>query len=237
MSDKKVRSLQRVIEIAAKAFASRKFNEVSISEISEEAHCSTSTIYAAFGSKENLFQDAMAHLLQTQSPVVEQPAGSRSSLNTLLGFAEARIRTLASPVRRGAIRAISAQPELAEPLIDCLKSQECGRVTRLIQTEIAACVEAGVLRRLDTQVIAYMIMAVTAYEPLVYGLLYGDDKSVDIMRLLRKVFTPLVTEVGEMQLRAYFGEVDKDAAPFPSDQNNVVVAYDFPVGERRRSIR
>jgi AcrR family transcriptional regulator len=236
MSDKKVRSLQRVIEIAAQAFASRKFNEVSISEISEAAHCSTSTIYAAFGNKENLFQDAMSYLLQTQPPAAE-PTGARSSLNTLLGFAEARIRTLSSPVRRGAIRAISGQPELAEPLIDCLKSQECGLVARLIQTEIASCVEAGVLRRLDPQVIAYTIMAVTAYEPLVYGLLYGDNKSVDIMKLLRRVFTPLVTEAGEAQLRAYFGESDKDAAGFAGDQNNVVVAYDFPAGERRRSIR
>ncbi|MDB5423240.1 MAG: TetR/AcrR family transcriptional regulator [Phenylobacterium sp.] len=230
MSDKKVRSLQRVVEIAAQAFSSRKFNDVSISEISEAARCSTSTIYSTFGSKENLFLDAMSHVLTTTAPGPTAVMGP--SLHVLLGFAEARIRALANPARRGAVRAISSQIDFALPVVEALAGQQCGQVAQLLNAEITSCIEAGILRPLEPQLVAYSVMAVTAYEPLVYGLLYGDDKTVDVMKLLRRVFLPLVSEEGRRQLNAYLGEAARDGAPAANED---VVPLAFP--KRRRAAR
>ncbi len=209
MSDKKVRSLQRVIEVAGEAFACRKFNDVSISEISEVARCSTSTIYAVFGNKEALFLNAMSHLLKTTAP--RPSPEQRPSLHILLSFAEARIRALANPVRRGAVRAISSQIDLASPLIDMLAHQQCGEVARLLQAEVVHCVESGVIRPLEPHLIVYTVMAVTAYEPVVYGLLYGDEKAVDVMKLVERAFLPLVSAEGARQLAAYLGQAPVEA--------------------------
>ncbi|AZS19247.1 MULTISPECIES: TetR/AcrR family transcriptional regulator [unclassified Caulobacter] len=209
MSDKKVRSLQRVIEVAGEAFACRKFNDVSISEISEVARCSTSTIYAVFGNKEALFLNAMSHLLKTTAP--RPSPEQRPSLHILLSFAEARIRALANPVRRGAVRAISSQIDLASPLIDMLAHQQCGEVARLLQAEVVHCVESGVIRPLEPHLIVYTVMAVTAYEPVVYGLLYGDEKAVDVMKLVERAFLPLVSAEGARQLATYLGKAPVEA--------------------------
>lgn len=212
MSDKKAHSLERVIEVAAQAFSTRKFEDVSVNEISERAHCSTSTIYMSFGSKENLFLEAMKHLLDETRPGPMTEKGP--SLHTLLGFAEARIRALANPARRGTIRAISSDPDLAKPLIECLAGQQCGQIAQLLNAEIVSCIEGGMLRPFEPQLIAYTIMAVTAYEPLVYGLLYGNERIVDVSKLLGRVFTPLMTAEGELQFRAYLRpKSGREAAP------------------------
>lgn len=228
MSDKKLRSIERAVAAAAEAFSTRRFSEVSVSEISETARCSTSTLYSTFGSKENLFLDAMSHLLQTTAP--GPVSGGGPSLHMLLRFSEARIRALANPVRRGALRAICSQPELASPLIACLADQQCGQVARLLQGEIISCIEGRVLRPLEPQLVAYSMMAVTAYEPLVYGLLYGNDRSVDAMKLLERVFLPLVTEEGRRQLDAYLGKTSGSDSPAANDAA-------APAAERQRAAR
>jgi hypothetical protein len=88
-------------------------------------------------------------------------------------------------------------------LVESLASQQCGQVAQLLEAEIVSCVKAGLLRSFDVQLIAYTVMAVSAYEPLVYGLLYGNDRSVDVMKLLERVFMPLMTTEGERQLKSY----------------------------------
>lgn len=204
MSDKKVRSIERAVEVAARAFAFRKFNDVTIAEISQAAQCSTTTIYAIFGNKEGLFLEAMSHLLQTQVPEVR--SNNRSALCRLVSFAEARVRSLSSPVVRGAVRAISGQIDTAQVLVDHLAEQQCGKVIAILEPQIDACVQHNLLRPLGTENLAYSIMAVTAYEPIVFGMLYGNDKSVDVTGVLRKAFAPLVTPSGEAMLTQLLDE-------------------------------
>jgi len=204
MSDKKVHSVKRAVEVAARAFAFRKFNEVTVAEISQAAQCSTTTIYAIFGNKEGLFLEAMTHLLQTQVPEVR--LNNRSALCRLVSFAEARVRSLSSPVVRGAVRAISGQIDTARTLVDHLAEQQCGKVIAILEPQIDACVQHNLLRPLGSDNLAYAIMAVTAYEPIVFGMLYGNDQSVDITGVLRKAFTPLVTPSGEVMLTQLLDE-------------------------------
>jgi AcrR family transcriptional regulator len=202
MSDKKVLSLRRVLEVAAERFCSRKYADVSIGEISSSAHCSTSTIYSVFGNKENLFVEAILHLDKTRVRSGARFSTSPSSLN-LFRFAEMRVRSLATPERRGAMRAISAQPELARPLFDRIPQPRCGYDTIALNAEIAACVKTGHLRAIEPNIIAYHIVAVTAYEPVVLGLLYGEEPMIDVADVLRKVFLPLVTPEGEQLLEEF----------------------------------
>jgi AcrR family transcriptional regulator len=202
VSDKKVHSLTRVLEVAAGLFCSRKYADVSISEISASAHCSTSTIYAVFGNKENLFLEAILYLNRTRVRSAARFSTSPSSFN-LFRFAEMRIRSLATPQRRGAMRAISAQPELARPLLDRIPHPRCGYDPAALDGEISACVKAGYLRAVKPHIIAYHIVAVTAYEPVVLGLLYGEEPAIDVAEVLRNVFIPLVTPEGERLLEAF----------------------------------
>ncbi len=202
MSDKKVLSLKRAVEAAAEAFSTRSFADVSISDISAESHCSTSTIYAVFGSKEKLFLEAILHIHGGRASFALSSSTSPSLFN-LLRFAEARITSLATPQRRGVMRAISSQPQLAKPILDRIAKPQCGYDPAALEAEITACVRAGYLRAVDPSSIAYHIIAVTAYEPVVLGLLYGDDASLNVPDLVRKVFAPLVTVEGERLLDAF----------------------------------
>jgi hypothetical protein len=70
-------------------------------------------------------------------------------------------------------------------------------------------VEAGLLREVGEDVIVYNIMAGMIYEPLLFGLIFGEETVVRFEDVVRKVFTPLVTEVGRVELEKFLSKMRK----------------------------
>src|SRR5687767_12791453 len=58
MSEKKAKSIERVVEVATALFSRSTFADVSVNHIAALARCSTATIYEVFGSKEDLYRIA-----------------------------------------------------------------------------------------------------------------------------------------------------------------------------------
>lgn len=203
VNDRKARSLERVLDIAAQTFSRRPFDLVSVIDIAEAAHCSTATIYEAYVNKENLFLEAMSRTLKTKGAPRFNPVDAPPSLDTILTYTEARARYLAGPDQRGVSRTLSARPHMMKSLVGDVMTTEHDYVESVLLAEVRAGLAAGLLRRLDPEVIVYNIMAGAVYEPVVYGLMFGDDTPVAFTELVRKVFEPLVSPAGRRQLQAY----------------------------------
>ena len=133
----KIHSLERLLEIAADEFCRRRYEDVSVAEISKLAHCSTATIYDVYCSKDELFRCAMLSRLERNWPAVpsldEGPA-----LLGLLRYFENRLRLLASAPGRRLTAAIAAQRALiGDQFLAELQRQRgvVGEVMVLIATE------------------------------------------------------------------------------------------------------
>lgn len=211
MTDKKVQSLQRVLEYAAKVFATRRFESVSITEIAELARCSTATIYEVYGSKENLFQAAVNYMFDNVAPARITSRRHGDPLANLLAFVEWRARHLADPKERKVRRSLlSQQDRLAQQVCDD-RMNALGELNAFINRAAKDCIDAKLLRDLDVEIVAYNIMAGALYEPFVHCLIYGDEAPVNLREIIRKIFTPLVSAKGALLLKRYLESMDNSA--------------------------
>lgn len=203
MTDKKARSLQRVLEIAAQTFVQQPYENVSVGAIAEAAHCSTATIYDIYRSKQELFLAAISHALyECRTPHFEG-SGNRESLRNLFLYAEARTRFLSSENYRSVRRALSSQAYLTAPLQREFASQQHEMVRADLLPEVIACCEAGLLRPIPAEIVVRNIVAGVVYEASVHEVLQDDEAPIEFDGVIHYIFIPLVTERGEKQLRDY----------------------------------
>lgn len=208
MSNKKLVSIQRALEVAAELFLQRRFEDVSIKEIAAAAHCSATTIYDIYGSKDQLFVEAIAHHNRTwHAPQISPVAGD--SLRPLLDYANARIRFLAHRRSRAAMRAVTARGRRIKEVEREVHEQQS--YFAAVIAEIKSCISSKLLRPYGADVIAYDIIAGVAFEPTIFGQLYGDETPVHVGEIIRKVFTPLVTQAGARELAAYLDTLRDEA--------------------------
>jgi AcrR family transcriptional regulator len=191
--------LDRVREVAAKAFSEQTFEKVSIASIAAEAHCSTATIYQVYGSKQGLFLEAAAYSADIYGWPVLRP-GEPGSLSGLLGYACDRIDYLSSMQTYGYLRSGAAEKEFRAFAQSALT--QCNPFVGVTQ-EVRRAMDAGLLRRTDALAAAYAICAGVGFEAVTHGLLFGSDATVDRLLIVRLIFTPLVTRKGCKQLEIF----------------------------------
>lgn len=207
MTDKKAKSLQRVLEIAAQTFVRQPYENVSVGAIAEAAHCSTATIYDIYRSKQELFLAAISHALYECRTPHLQDSGAEPSLRNLFLYAEARTRFLSSEEYRKVRRALKSQDYLTEPLQREFAAQQHELVRADLLPEVAACIDAALLRTLPPDVIVRNIVAGIVYESTVHELIQGEQAPIDFAEIIHYIFLPLVTAQGERQLREHMAQV------------------------------
>jgi AcrR family transcriptional regulator len=207
MTDKKAKSLQRVLEIAAQTFVQQPYENVSVGAIAEAAHCSTATIYDIYRSKQELFLAAISHALyECHTPHLEG-VGNDVSLRNLFLYTEARTRFLSSPEYRSVRRALKSQTHLTAPLEREFASQQHELVKADLLPEVIACSEAGLLRPIRAENIVRNITAGVVYESTVHEMILGEETPLAVGEAISFIFTPLVTAEGETQLLAYLQQL------------------------------
>lgn len=203
MTEKKRHTIERVTRIAAERFARLPLEKVSVGEIAAAAHCSTATIYEIFGSKEGLYRCALENEMALTPLPKPEHTGGGSPLIALLEFLEDRIRNLSDPDHVTTQRLISTHIALAGDIISPRKDRVQRQLAASIELEVQRAINAGLIRQLDVESVTYILLACSAYEPLVSALFTPQPKEVDVFILLRKTFAPLLTDEGSIAFESW----------------------------------
>jgi AcrR family transcriptional regulator len=201
MSNKKSETLQRVLEIASLLFVEHPFAEVSVITIARLAHCSTTTLYDVFGSKEQLFAAAVRQRLAECLPQLDT-LHERQGLDALLEFTRARIEALSRPTTRAILGAISKQAEILQPVLARQMTEAQRETDETAYRCIRGALAEGSLRPLPEETLRYSIFAVSAYGPGLLSL-YGTQYPVSMSDAIRMTFEPIVSESGKVILERY----------------------------------
>lgn len=218
MSHKKTESLARAVEAAAAMFSEKAFEQVQVAEIAARARCSSATIYEVFETKKGLFRAVQMLRLERQWPHFTNGPGE-ATLVGLMDYLSSRVAGLSKPAMHNFLRSASVDAENSRGNIAYLIERE-SHLGALIG-EVQKCVDAGLLRRGDPSAIAYVMLAGSGYEPVMYGLMFGSDATCDTAAILKMVLGPLVTKRGKAQLKAYIDKsriTGADEATKPSLQ-------------------
>jgi AcrR family transcriptional regulator len=202
MSDKKVHSLERLLEIAADEFCCSRYEDVSVAHISKLAHCSTATIYDIYSSKEELFRRSMLLRLEQSWPGVP-PVGGSSALPDLLYFFENRLRQLSSKRSRSLITAVVAQRAIIGDDFTTELQRQRAIVDKVMARFVENAVKEGSMSAAQPHSIGYLLSAACAYESTLYGLAFGIEYKVDYVHVIRSSFEPLLTPKGLAILDAH----------------------------------
>ena len=208
MTDKKSDSLARVVEAAIRAFSTQRFGDVRIGQIGQEAHCSTATIYDAFGSKEGLFNYVRGQLTQDlprQTPW--EAALAASPLLAILDYLMEVFTALTSPTLSILLTAQNAgEGSGYSPF------EHSGLDFDTVMTNVSAGMEAGLLRQGDPRACTFLLFAGISYEPMLYLAMARRraEERLDPAAILRSIFRPLATEAGERIVEAYVVRLDRD---------------------------
>jgi AcrR family transcriptional regulator len=198
MTHKKAESLQRALDVAATLFTLHRFEGVSIAAIARSAHCSTTTIYDVWSSKEQLFIAAMTARLRAVEIPLPPPGGS--GFEMLLQWALQRVRTLSSPAVCDVWRAVLRQTELMRSEMATALQRGRAGGDQLLKEAIARSIEEGSLRPADPGAIETHFRAVTAHGTLLGGLMCDQSIRLSEQDTLVHLFEPLVTEQGRTLL-------------------------------------
>jgi AcrR family transcriptional regulator len=202
MTNKKSASLQRVLDVAAEFFLASRFESVSMTAIAQAAHCSTTTMYDVYGSKESLFVAAMRARLRP-APIL-RPHGE-SGFKTLLEYALIRISEISTAETRLVVGAVLQQYELMRDIFAAGMDRSREESDLALFELIRSAQQEGMLRPLPEEVVLDSFRCFTAFEPLL-SLFYGSARHVSPRRIVFGLFTPLVTERGEAALRDFIDE-------------------------------
>ncbi len=110
----------RIVEEALRLFAERGFANTSMRQVAEAAGCTKPALYYHFGSKEDLFREAVATCFMSNEPLVQQArAAATDSRGQLVAFAEAMFdRVVANPVRMKLVLSMQNVADKAQPDVD-----------------------------------------------------------------------------------------------------------------------
>jgi len=210
MTSKKKDSLQRVLEAAATLFTSHRFEDVSIAAIASRARCSTTTIYDVWESKEKLFISAMTtRMSQLEIPL---PAPAGSCFERLMHWTVQRVRTLSSQAVCDAWHAMLQQRALmrAEMVAAVFRGRRSG--DDFLNEVIGRAVEEGSLRSLAPATIETHVRAVTTHVSLLAHLLNDPSLQLSERDTVERLFAPLVTAQGQLELTNFLETLDAACA-------------------------
>lgn len=229
MKNRKALSVGRVVQVAEEAFTEHLFEDVSVSEIARRAHCSTATLYDAFGSKEDLFRYVIGRRRRVSWPV-EPAADDDPALASLITFVHRRMQSLGSDQTQAMARAMVQQSAiLAEEVIEGLDMLIASLHSEM-ERWIAAAIEEGSMRSNPIDGVRYLLCAASAYEIMLFPA-YGVRRPIDYAGLLRMAFTPLITESGKTILEGYLSRLGTETQDMPPSSRRWATTN--PAGARR----
>lgn len=151
-----VRTIQRIVEAATRLFLSRGFSETTMEAIAQEAGVSKATLYAHYGSREDLFSAVIWAMAGDRfaSGVLAGVAGAQDLRKKIEGLAFAVLELLLDPDTVASNRMVSAEarrfPELGRLFYENGPNRLIERLAALFETAMSA----GYLRRADTRDVA-----------------------------------------------------------------------------------
>lgn len=205
MTRKKALTLDRLIEVAGEEFSRRRFEDVSVGEIAQRAHCSTSTIYEVYGSKVDLFRSAMLHRLAL-SWAGQPDTESKPALLGLLCYFDKRMRALASKESRDISRAVFEQNAIVGASVAPQLFNQRTTQREIVYDQVSRAIAEGSMKDLPLDVISYLLSALCSYEAVLCGMTFGPDYTFDFNEVTRKTFLLFVTEEGSAILNEFLAE-------------------------------
>lgn len=197
-------SLQRVLAVAAERFTSRRFEEVSISEIAMSAHCSNNTIYDAFCTKEGLYAAAIQHnarKLTVPELVTDDTAHPLDALvERLRAWFEFATDTVTCEMFLTLARSQEPQTWMSSEETDPHDHWNA------VKSNVARAVDKGFLRDLDSDVLVEHIVSCVVFLPLTSRAVWGERYKLARDRQIAVALDPLFTEAGRAHFEATVGE-------------------------------
>ena len=206
MTDKKTRTLERVLEQSQELFLTLPFEDVTIREIAAKARCSAATIYDAFESKEKLFEASIEHARRLlDAPEIDRHGPD--PLAALLEYARSRIVYFKSPATQTAIRSLFSKPQF-----EAFGRRAAVKYEHLddVLSVASAAAQAGDVHGFAPSTVVFNIVSGASFDPLVSGLIFGDERHISVSKTLDKIFTPLVTPRGRITLDAFLTSIQRE---------------------------
>jgi len=205
MSNKKSESLARVVEAAIQAFSRFPYEDVLIGDIAAKAHCSTATVYDAFGGKEKLYEHVRGRLFeQRPRQAALEPPTDTPTLAYLIDYLVEIFQALTGPaITLLTTPAAGGQSSGYKPW------EHTGLDFDTIVKEVSRCMDEGLLRHGDPHAFAFHMYAGVSYEPMLYNLMCREPVELDLVAMLKTTFGPLVTARGAAALDACLVGLDR----------------------------
>jgi AcrR family transcriptional regulator len=189
------------MEEAVERFTDRGLQNVSISEIATAAHCSITTIYDAFLTKEELFEQALNHgMANWPPPFAELPESDAQAFEALLNYCLARMAYFSHPKTRALmLTGFTESRRIQEPMQKLVQEHDpISALTELVE----ACMRAGYLHPSDVEAVAHCVFSGVSFVPMVDSLRRVASREAP-MKLARKVLRPFVTALGAASLQSW----------------------------------
>lgn len=191
MSRDKRASLQRTLWAASEMLIERRGQNMSMAEVARMAHCSTSTIYEAFTSKDDLAYQAILHEREVKRvPIVAVPENDQGAFPCLLDYLERRVFFLNEQRNSGICAAILTLEDHADDLGQHL--HETGFQLHRLVPVVEAASRHGDLRHGNPRNMAYCVVGAASFEPFMVNLM--NKKRLDIADVVEQAVEPFVTE-------------------------------------------
>jgi len=167
-----------ILNAAADLFLAHGFKDVSITNIVSAAACSRETVYRYFKSKEDIFANIIAHLMDDYLSVMQHAikGGQDNLRDGLIEWSLALLLVTTDEkyirFRRLVISEISTRPEQGKLYFDMTYK----RGTAAVAEYFTAFRESGVLKPVDPYRLATYFVGMILYEPLLVRLLGVEEQ-------------------------------------------------------------
>lgn len=194
-------AIELAARYAAEAFTTRPWRDINMTDIARQAKCSLSTLYNAFGGKEQFILYAVSHVLQTDLPDLgarDRDNRQPEALIWLNLYAHARF-LCAEPIRQ----AFANMASLPSDSLDA-RRQFHMRVNRFrghMADLVRAGQDAGTIRDVDAAAAAINLIARSGWQLGLWPLVLGDlAETPDLEAITDEALAPYLTETGAARM-------------------------------------
>lgn len=177
-----------ILEAARRRFARFGPRKTTMDEIAREAGCSRTTVYAHFGSKEDLYASLLKadaeDFIQEVEGILASRAGARRKIRRIVES------TRATYANNQVLRlAVARDNEMSlDPVAHSFTRDQEWRIIDLLKRVLEQGVEEGSLRRIDPERVAYLMFHLGSVLVVRETSGLGDYRFDEIMSVMDDVF-------------------------------------------------